>query len=174
MKLSKELIDMLNKQLNHERFNEAFYWSCASYFDSLNLENISTYFKLQAKEERKHAERFYDFIDENGAKVIIDSVPAPERNFKSFSQPFELAVLAEEKTSLLIRNLSIQASKENDIRSLRFLMTFEDEQQEEEDLWNYNLSRAKLAENDNAATLMLDAEMSQREANGNKKYKYID
>ena len=43
--------------------------------------------------------------------------------------------------------------------------------EEEEDLWNYNLERAKLADGDKAATLILDHEMAQREANGNKKYK---
>ena len=53
----------------------------------------------------------------------------------------------------------------------RFLREFELEQQEEEDLWNYNLDRAKLADGDKAATLILDHEMAQREANGNKKYK---
>lgn len=174
MKLSKELIDMLNKQISNERFNEAFYWSCATYFDELNLENIATYFKLHAKEERSHAEKFYEFLDENGARVIIDAVPAPERSFKSFSHPFELAVLAEEKTSLNIRNLCIQADKDNDHRALNFLRKFEEEQQEEEDLWSYNLSRANLADGDKAATLILDSEMAQRAVNGNKKYKYND
>ena len=156
MKLSNKLISMLNTQLNNERFNEAFYWSCATYFDSLDLENIAMYFKLHAKEERSHAEKFYDFLDENGAKVIIDGLPSPERNFKDFSHPFELAVLAEEKTSDSIRELCKQASKEEDHRALRFLREFELEQQEEEDLWNYNLSRAKLANGDKAATLILD------------------
>ena len=44
MKMNKKLAQLMNEQVNHERFNEAFYWSCASYFDSLDLENIATYF----------------------------------------------------------------------------------------------------------------------------------
>lgn len=172
MKLNEKLVKLLNQQVNHERFNEAFYWSCGSYFDSLDLENIGNYFKLHAKEEREHAERFYNFLDENGERVIIDAVPAPAKDFKSFSQPFELAVLAEERTSQLIRDMCKLALKEDDYRSLKFLKDFELEQQEEEDLWTYNLSRAKLAEDDKAAILIIDHEMAQREKNGNKKYKY--
>ena len=84
---------------------------------------------------------------------------------------FELAVVAEEVTSEKIREMSKLAAKLEDHRAARFLREFELEQQEEEDLWNYNLDRAKLADGDKAATLILDHEMAQREANGNKKYK---
>ena len=174
MKLSDKLITMLNEQLNHERFNEAFYWSCATYFDNLDLENIATYFKLHSEEEKSHAERFYDFLNDNGAKVVIDGLPSPERNFKNFVHPFELAVIAEEKTSELIRSLCKQADKDDDYRALNFLKGFEQEQQEEEDLWNYNLSRAKLANGNDAAILIIDHEMAQRKAFNNKKYKCND
>ena len=171
MKMNKKLAQLMNEQVNHERFNEAFYWSCASYFDSLSLENIATYFKLHALEERSHAERFYNYLDENGERVIIDAVKAPERDFKSMTQAFELAVVAEEVTSEKIRAMSKLAADLEDHRAARFLREFELEQQEEEDLWTYNLSRAKLADGDKAATLIFDHEMAQREGNGNKKYK---
>ena len=87
------------------------------------------------------------------------------------TQAFELAVVAEEVTSEKIRKMSEVAAAEGDHRALKFLREFEAEQQEEEDLWTYNLDRAKLADGDKAATLILDHEMAQREANGNKKYK---
>ncbi len=174
MKMNKKLAQLMNEQVNHERFNEAFYWSCATYFDSLNLENIATYFKLHALEERSHAERFYNYLDENGERVIIDAVKAPERNFKSMTNAFELAVVAEEATSEKIRKMAEMAADIGDYRALKFLKEFELEQQEEEDLWTYNLSRAELADGDKAATLIFDHEMAQREANGNKKYKYKD
>ena len=50
-----------------------------------------------------------------------------------------------------------------------FSKTFELEQQEEEDLWIYNLNRAKIVGKDPAALLKFDCEMAMRRQYGIKK-----
>lgn len=174
MKLSDKMIKKLNEQIQHELLNEHFYWSCASYFDFLDLDNIAKYFRLHAAEEKTHAERFYDYINENGGRAIIPEVKKPICDFKNIVHPFELSVIAEEDTSKNIREISKLAAEEQDHRTIHFIHSFELEQQEEEDLWNYNLSRAKLAEKDNGALLILDHEMAQRKKFNNKKYEPMD
>lgn len=174
MKLSEKMLKILNEQIAHELFNEHFYWACAAYFDYIDLDNIARYFRLHAAEEKTHADKFYDYINDNGGRAIIPEVKKPMGEFKNVVHPFELAVQAEEDTSENIRKISKLAAEEQDHRTIHFIHEFELEQQEEEDLWNYNLSRVKLAEKDNSALLILDHEMSQRAAFGNKKYKPQD
>ena len=171
MKLDKKLEKMLNEHMNHERFNETFYLAGAAYFDSQNLEGMSSYFKLHAAEEKTHFERFYNYIDENGGTCIITGIedPGDLGNFKSIQDVFEKAVAAEELTSKRIREINKYAYSINDFRARRFLNEFELEQQEEEDLWDYNLSRAKVVGKDPAALLKFDCEMAMRRQYGIKK-----
>ena len=171
MELDNKILNKLNEQIAHELFNEHFYWACASYFDEIGLSNIAMYFRLHAAEEKTHAEDFYDFINANGGKAIIPEVKKPMCDFKNIVHPFELAMVAEKDTSKQIRELSKLASELQDFRTLEIARKYELEQQEEEDLWSYNLKRAKLAEKDDGALLILDHEMAQRKAFGNKKYK---
>lgn len=171
MKLDKKLEKMLNDHMNHERFNETFYLAGAAYFDSQNLEGMSSYFKLHAAEEKTHFERFYNFIDENGGTCIITGIEdlGDLSSFKSICDVFDKAVAAEELTSKRIREINKYAHDIGDFRARTFLNSFEQEQQEEEDLWDYNLSRAKLAEKDPAALIKFDCEMSLRRQFGVKK-----
>lgn len=171
MKIDSKLCKMLNNQANHERFNETFYLAAAAYFDSLDLEGMSSYFILHAEEEKSHFQRFYNYINENGGNVEITGIEDPKEliNFKSVTDVFIKAVQAEELTSRKIRELNTYADSINDYRAMKFINTFEDEQQEEEDLWNYNLSRAKLCEKDMAALIKFDEEMALRKICGAKK-----
>ncbi len=171
MKLDKKLEQMLNDHMNHERFNETFYLAGAAYFDSMDLEGMSSYFKLHAAEEKTHFERFYNYIDENGGTCIITGIEDPSKlgKFKSIEDVFEKAVAAEDLTSKRIREINNYANEIDDFRARKFLDEFEYEQQEEEDLWNYNLSRAKIASKDPAALLKFDHEMSMRRQYGIKK-----
>ena len=171
MKMDKKLEEMLVDHMNHERFNETFYLAGAAYFDSLDLEGMSSYFKLHAAEEKTHFERFYDYIEENGGRCIITGIEDPAKlgEFKSVQDVFEKSVAAEEITSDRIREMNDYAHKIGDFRAIRFLDTFELEQQEEEDLWIYNLNRAKIVGKDPAALLKFDCEMAMRRQYGIKK-----
>ena len=171
MLIDKKLEQMLNNHMNHERFNETFYLAGAAYFDSMDLEGMSSYFKLHAAEEKTHFERFYNYIDENGGTCNITGIEDLSKlnKFKSIEDVFEKAVAAEDLTSRKIREINNYANKINDFRARKFLDEFEYEQQEEEDLWNYNLSRAKIASKDPAALLKFDYEMSMRRQYGIKK-----
>ena len=171
MLIDKKLEQMLNNHMNHERFNETFYLAGAAYFDSMDLEGMSSYFKLHAAEEKTHFERFYNYIDENGGTCNITGIEDLSKlnKFKTIEDVFEKAVAAEDLTSRKIREINNYANKINDFRARKFLDEFEYEQQEEEDLWNYNLSRAKIASKDPAALLKFDYEMSMRRQYGLKK-----
>lgn len=171
MKLDKKLENMLNEQANHERFNETFYLAGAAYFDSLDLEGMSSFFKLHAEEEKTHFVSFYNYINDNGGNVKITGIEDPGKlaEFKSIQDVFEKSVAAEELTSTRIRELNKYAESIGDFRARKFINEFEDEQQEEEDLWNYWLTRAKLVGQDPSALLKLDEEMGLRLQHGIKK-----
>ncbi|MCK4775083.1 MAG: ferritin, partial [Candidatus Krumholzibacteria bacterium] len=59
---SKKLETALNKQFNQELFNSNLYLSMSAYFAGKNLKGFSHWMKVQAEEERQHAEKFFAFM----------------------------------------------------------------------------------------------------------------
>ena len=170
MKPSDTLQKLLIVQANHERFNEAFYLSASNWLFFNDLDGMGSYFELHAAEEKTHFEAFKNYLIDNNAAMVMTEVKQPKVDFKNVVDIFEEAVKAEDLTSQLIRKLNEQAHKDKDYRAIAFIDTFEKEQQEEEDLWYYNLTRAKLAADDPAALLKFDDEMAQRKLAGKKRY----
>lgn len=52
--LSKELLEALNEQMNHEYFSAHAYMAMAAYCDKESYEGFANFYIEQAKEERFH------------------------------------------------------------------------------------------------------------------------
>lgn len=55
--LSKELLEALNEQMNHEYFSAHAYMAMAAYCDKESYEGFANFYIEQAKEERFHAKK---------------------------------------------------------------------------------------------------------------------
>ena len=64
MKLSTGLCEAMCFQIQHELGNASKYMQIASYFENLQLTNISSYFKKQSDDEKQHANKFMNHINE--------------------------------------------------------------------------------------------------------------
>ena len=58
MKISSELADAINEQINFEMYSGYVYLSMATWFEEQNLDGMAHWMKIQAKEEYEHAIRF--------------------------------------------------------------------------------------------------------------------
>ncbi len=74
MLLSKKVTDLLNKQLVHEGKNHLKYMAMASYFSKCNLVGFEKFFKEQAKGEREHYDKIYDYMSDKNANIQIDTI----------------------------------------------------------------------------------------------------
>src|SRR5579863_7256631 len=76
-RLSGTLQKALNAQMTNEGHASQIYLSYASWADSEGYEGIANFLFRHAQEERNHMMKFLEYIQERGAKVKIEAIPAP-------------------------------------------------------------------------------------------------
>ena len=128
--ISKKLVDAFNEQINKELFSEYLYLSMAAWFEAENLPGCANFFKVQVQEERFHAMKMYDYVNERGGRVLLKAIDQPEIEFKSALEIFEKAYGHEQLVTSLINNLMEVAIEEKDHATKSFLNWFIDEQVE--------------------------------------------
>ena len=76
--LSPKLQDAFNKQINAELYSSYLYLSMAAYFEAKDLKGMAHWMTIQAGEEKAHAMRFFDFINDRSGRVTLDPDRGPE------------------------------------------------------------------------------------------------
>ncbi|MFW6009412.1 MAG: ferritin [archaeon] len=130
--ISSKLEDAINEQINAEIYSAYLYQSMAAYFEAISLGGFANWMDVQAEEELTHARKFYDYLNERGGRVILDSIDAPDVEWEAPIEAFKDAYNHEQKVTAMINDLVDLAIKENDHATKSFLQWFVDEQVEEE------------------------------------------
>ncbi|TPB32757.1 ferritin, partial [Burkholderia pseudomallei] len=130
---SQKILDALNNQLQMEFFSEYFYMSMEAYFMDNNLDGFANFFNVQAKEERDHAYKLFNYISRAGGKIVLQAIEQPKSDFESPLEVFELALNHEKLITNSIHELTDLAISEKDHTTSSFLRWFIDEQSEEEE-----------------------------------------
>jgi ferritin len=159
---SESLQDALNNQIKHEMESAYVYLSMSAYFESLNLTGFARWMQMQSREEMSHAMKFYNFINDRGGRVLLQSIPQPPHEFQSPLEAFEKAYEHERKISALIHQIYDLAVKENDYPTQVMLNWFVEEQVEEEKSTSEVVELLRLSGGQGAALIMLDRQLGQR------------
>ena len=152
----------MNDQIHHELESAYIYLSMAAYFESENFPGFAHWMKMQFEEEMLHTFRFYDYIHSRGAKVTLQTIEAPPKDYKSPLAAFEKSLAHEQKITADIHNLYSLAIEDKDYPSLSFLQWFIDEQVEEEEHVSGVVEDIKRVSGSDQGLLMLDRELGQR------------
>ena len=160
--ISKEMEKAINDQINKELFSAYYYFSMASYLESENFEGMAGFMKAQAFEEMGHATKFYNYVNEQGGRVILEAIDKPKSEFDSPKQIFELAYEHEKLVTSLINKLVELALKENDFATKTFLDWFITEQVEEEASMDSIVRKFDIVGDSGHGLLMLDGQLGQR------------
>jgi len=160
---SKKIEKELNLQINKEFNAQYIYLAMSAYAETIGLDGIAHWFRLQSEEEYTHAMKIYEYINERGGKVILEEIKKPEQNFKSVKQLFELALEHEEFVTDSINKLVDLATKEKDHATISFLNWFVDEQVEEESSVNNILDKFQYIDENRTGLFLLDRELGNRE-----------
>lgn len=161
--ISDELTDQLNQQIKEELQSEFYYLGMAAYFHEEDWDGFATFMEVQAEEEREHAMKFYDFLDEVGKSIVVPEVEKPSVSYDSIEEVFETALKQEQHITQRIHKLMERARNHNDYEVESLLQWFIDEQVEEENLMDNILQKVRRAGDDTAALLILDEELGDRE-----------
>ncbi len=160
--LDKKIIDLVNHQVNKEMYSAYLYLSMANYYAEKNLEGFAHWFTLQAKEEYEHAEKFMNYIHDNGEQVILEAIEAPKSDYADPIEPLKVTVEHEKYVTDLINQIVRVAHDLCDYRTLNFLSWFINEQAEEEKTANDLLARYEIFVDGKKNLYLFDQEMKSR------------
>ncbi|HPR18063.1 MAG TPA: ferritin [Candidatus Cloacimonadota bacterium] len=160
--LPKKIEEAINVQINKELFSEYLYLSMATWFAAKGLNGFENFFLVQVQEERFHAMKFYNFVKSRGGKVLLAKIDAPQTEFNSIEEIFQLALEHEVFITNSINELMNLASEEKDHATKSLLNWYVDEQVEEEATMQGVLDKLRLIGGKGQGMLMLDNELAQR------------
>jgi ferritin len=160
--LQKEVVKLLNEQINKEFFSAYLYMDISNYYDLKNLNGFSNWFKVQSQEERDHALLFIAYMQKNNEEIKLTAIAGPDMEYPDFRLPLTVALDHERLVTASIYNSYEEAGKQRDFRTQQFLNWFVTEQNEEEKNVEDLIDRYDLFGSDAKSLYLLDAELAAR------------
>lgn len=154
--------DALNAHLAEELASSYLYLAMAADCESRNLPGFAHWLRTQSDEERGHAMKFFDFVQNRGWRVKLHGLDEPPADFGSPLQLFERVLAAEREVTSKINQLYASASEVEDYASQAFLQWFITEQVEEEKTASGIVETLRMIGDDQVALLVLDRELAGR------------
>jgi ferritin len=138
------------------------YLAMAAWFEQTPYTGFAGWMFNQSREETMHALKFYQYVVDRDAAVVLQPIAKPKADFKNPIDVFETSLKQEQKVTQQINELFEVAEQVKDHASKNLLLWFLNEQMEEEKTVRDMLDRLKLAGNDPASLLVLDREAGMR------------
>ncbi|MFH1459017.1 MAG: ferritin [Candidatus Omnitrophota bacterium] len=160
--LTKKMEKSINQQINREIFSAYLYLGMASFAQSEGLKGIANWFNVQVQEELSHAQLMYNYVNQQGGRVILGAIETPEQNFKLPLDLFKKTLAHEKIVTGLINDLVDIAKNEKDHATEIFLQWFVTEQVEEESNATDIIQKFKLMGSEGNSLFMIDTELGTR------------
>lgn len=119
--LSKEIQELLLRQLKHELQNHNIYMNFANYFGVRGFVVFEEYFKLRADEEYLHHSWIRKYLNENDAEYIYPTIDQFDKKIVDMVDPFKMTVDLEIETTQMIYEIVDQAAAECDWATFNWL-----------------------------------------------------
>jgi len=160
--LKKEVVKLLNEQVNKEFYSAYLYLAMSFYYADKNLSGFANWFKVQAQEEQSHAMLFAEYLQNNGEKVELPEIKAPSADFENFAAPLKGAFEHEQFVTASIHNIYDKSFEVKDFRTMQFLEWFIKEQNEEEKNADELVQNYELFGQDSKGLYMMNQELATR------------
>ncbi len=130
--LSQTLQDAINAQINKELYSAYLYLAMSAQFENESWPGFAHWMRLQAHEEQEHAERFYEYMLDQGARVVLQGIEQPPLEFGTALDIFKASYAHEQFITASINAIYQLAEAEKDYATQGMLQWFIKEQVEEE------------------------------------------
>jgi len=140
--------ELINQQVGHEFAASYQYIAVSTWCDAEALPEMAKYFAKQAEEERMHALKMVQFLNDTDRTVKFLALPAPQSEFKSAEEIIQISYDQEVKVTDQIKAIYDAAAEHNDRVTQNFLQWFLEEQVEEVASMDTLLKIARRAGND--------------------------
>lgn len=153
---------LLNEQIQKELYSSYLYLDMANYYSDEGLDGFANWFYIQAQEELDHAMLFRTYLLNNGYRIKLLPIEAPDKEFTDFSVPLALSLEHEQFVTASINTICEAAMAEKDYRAIEFLNWFIKEQGEEEKNAGDLIKKFQLFGRDAKGLYQLDQELGAR------------
>ncbi|NLO77749.1 MAG: ferritin [Methanomicrobiales archaeon] len=162
--MNEKMLDAINEQIKWELYSSYLYLSMSTWYNSIGLQGFANWERIQAKEERDHAMKLYDYVLFRGENVELQSIDAPPSSWESPEKAFEFQYAHEQEVTAMINNLVEIALEVRDHATYNMLQWFVNEQVEEEDNARTILEKLKVVsgETGKGVLFMIDRDLSTR------------
>ena len=161
--ITKTMQNAINKQINAELWSAYLYLSMSMDAEAKTFKGVANWFFVQWLEEQDHARIFQNYMNSNGAKVILLAIDEVDSEWKNPLEMFKQTLKHEKEVTEMINELVRLAMNEGDFATLSRLQWFVDEQVEEEDNARSLFDDFSRAGNDFGTLLELDSKLGERE-----------
>lgn len=151
--MQEKLVELIQKQINWELYSAYAYYAVAEFYRSRGLDGFHAYFEEHAKEEIEHAEKFSEYLQDNGIAVVLGDIKALDMKFESLRDPLVFFVEHEKEVTALINAIYREARSQDNLDAMNFLQWYISEQREEEKTANDLLSKYDLFVNNDPLAL---------------------
>jgi len=149
----------ISAQIKNELQAHYNYLGMSAHFEKTAFSGFAKWMRTQSGEEYTHAMKLFDYLRERNATIELKAIDAPRVEFGPRPiEVFEISLAQELGVTQQINDLYELALKEKDYATLQFLTWFLQEQVEEENTVQDMVDRLRLAGDNAAALLRLDAE----------------
>lgn len=164
--ISEKMRSALNKQINAEFYASYLYLAMSAHFEDTNMNGFAHWMSMQSQEEYGHAMKIFNYLNEVGAKVELDSIEKPVGEWKEPVDAFKAALEHEKKVTKMINDLADLAVEEKDHATNIFLHWFVTEQVEEVASVEEIVNKFELIGDNKGALFMFDRELGSRQDQG--------
>ena len=160
--MNEKVHALINQQINKEFYSAYLYLDFSNYFKARGLDGFANWYMIQASEERDHAMLFYQYLQNEGAKVTLDAIAKPDKVFTCDMDVRHAGLEHEKYVTSLINDIYAEAYAVKDFRTMQFLDWFVKEQGEEETNANDMITKMELFGSDPRSLYMLNQELAAR------------
>lgn len=160
--ISDALRDEINEQIKYELYSAYMYLAMSAWCADRNLSGFAHWMRMQSQEEVAHAMRFYGYLLERGARVELQAIDQPPKDYGTPLAVMEKSLEHEKFVSSRIHGLYELAQKEGDYPAQVMLQWFITEQVEEEASIDAIVQRMKMFGSEGPALLILDTQLGAR------------
>ena len=161
--LDQDMQNAINTQIRNEYYSSYLYLSMSAYCESRNFPGFASWLRRQSEEELVHAMKLFDYMTDRGARVVLESIDQPPSEFGTLLEVFEEVLEHEREVTGMINSLYDLALSQNDHATSVALHWFIEEQVEEEKSAEDAVEKLRLAADNGAALMILDAELGSRQ-----------
>lgn len=144
--ISAKVITEIQRQFNHELGAAHAYTALATWCADQNLKGFARFFHKQSGEEREHAQRFMDYLNDRGVMPELTAIAAPKTKFKTLLEVAKHARAMEQLNTEGIHAVYAVALKAGDVASQVMVQWFITEQVEEEAWCDEMVARVEAAQ----------------------------